>query len=55
MGSLFAFLSSPLGVILVKEVPDLVAKIVKIAHERGAVTAEEWLAYIASQKTWENV
>jgi hypothetical protein len=55
MGALLAFFASPLGAILIKEVPELVGQIVKIAHQKGAVTPDEWLAYIASQKQWDEV
>jgi hypothetical protein len=55
MPALLAFFASPLGAILIKEVPELIGEIVKIAHQKGAVTPEEWYQYIATQKTWEQV
>ena len=55
VAGIIAFLSSPLGAILIKEVPELVGQIIKIAHEKGLVKPEEWVEYIASQKSWEQV
>ena len=55
MVELIAFFASPLGAILIKEVPELVGQIVKIAHETGKVKPEEWVAYISSQKSWNDV
>ena len=55
MAAILAFLSSPLGLILIKEVPDLVGQIIKIAHEKGLVKPEEWLTYIQTQKQWDQV
>jgi len=55
MPAIIAFLTSPLGAILIKEVPELVGEIIKVAHQKGAVTPEEWLTYINSQKTWDQV
>lgn len=52
---LIAFLTSPLGALLIKEVPELVAQIIKVAHDTGAVKPQEWLDYINSQKTWDQV
>jgi hypothetical protein len=55
MGAILAFLTSPLGAILIKEVPELVGQIIKIAHDKGLVKPEEWVAYINAQKKWEDV
>jgi hypothetical protein len=55
MVELIAFFASPLGAILIKEVPELVGQIVKVAHEKGAVKPEEWLSYIQSQKSWNEI
>lgn len=55
MSPVIAFLLSPLGGILIAEVPDLVGKIIKIAHETGKVTPQEWMDFINSQKQWDDI
>lgn len=55
MPALLAFLTSPLGAILIKEVPELVGQIIKIAHDTGHTSPQEWVDYIASQKSWDQI
>jgi len=55
MAAIIAFLQSPLGVLLIKYVPDLVGNIIKQAHETGKTTPQEWLDYINSGKTWDQI
>ena len=55
MAAILAFLSSPLGLILIKYVPDLVGQIIKSAHETGHDKPQEWLTYIQTRKQWDEV
>ena len=55
MAQILAFFSSPLGMLLIKEVPDLVGQVFQIAHQKGLVKPEEILTYITESKTWEQI